>query len=200
MDTISEFSVVESRETFGEQLKAQIKMAARNAPEITTNNKFGVDSDTYRLLLDTKTRMEVPGETATFDFMDSPNTVYVDNPHDYITLQKLALRQILKTNYGLTDKQLDSKKYQDFYADWYKANINYQQEHEFDHNEQLHNHGEFKTRFGVRFVKEKGQIKFYPDIDLKGTVDKKVFIEKILKGNKELSKPDKALLKMLGVK
>lgn len=55
------------------------------------------------------------------------------------------------------------------------------------------------TRLGIRFIKVDGTMKIIPEIDLEGTVDKKLFIDKIVKGVGELSKGDAALLKLMGI-
>lgn len=183
----------EAPRDLAKEMRQEVAKASRHAPIVEIDPETGIDSDT-KALQDETIELMRQGENMHFDFDDRPNSVYVESPEDFPLLAMLGLRQLLKVNFGLTEKQLDSKKYQNYYAAWYKTNIDYQVSHEGDHDKMVRENTNLKTRLGIRFIKTPDGMKIVPDIDIAGDLTRTVFIEKIIKGVGKLSKADEYIV------
>lgn len=100
--------------------------------------------------------------------------VYVENMKDFPTLVELTLRQILISNYGLSDEELDGE-YKEFYKEWFETNTR----HHLNYAEQQANQMEQESlramQIGMEFTKnEEGKINAHPYIAVNQEVTKNI--------------------------
>jgi len=192
MKELGRFDSPEPQDKFGLNLARKVQSACKDArtvgpidPKTGLPPEFVKEAERERDLL--KNNKEV-----TLRFMRKPYIVSVKASHNYPLLIKLSLRQLLKTNYGFTDEELNTEDSQKHYARWYSENLKYQTEHEFGHLLGAVKHTDLKSVLGVEFYKtQEGRYCSRPFIDFAGTVLSKTFIKYVVNAPKLLSKSDK---------
>lgn len=187
----SEFDVINDFESLCSSLRNQVSLACDKA---TLHNSF--DDFLNSFLTPPKIEIDQEGKPwLIFDWDNQPNSVYVEPSHLYPVLLMLGYRQILKTNFDLTDEELDSEEYQEDYAPWYRENLEKQSAHEFQHYLGALQHTSLQCRFGITFFQTpKNGIQFIPSISFSGRVKADIFLEKVAKTPDSLSQGDNLYL------
>lgn len=189
----NQFNVVEGYGLFMAGLRHQIEDASEYALRVCrpTFRPTNYDYEKKRKL-NSQRRLR-DNDILTFKFrpVNEHQFVFINDAHRYPLLLNLALRQILKSVYGCSEENLNSKL-SDQHAQWFRENINHHLEHELGHYFGALEHTLLRARLGVEFyVQPDRTLSFRPHTDLQGRVEVAVFREFVLCGPKTLSDGDK---------
>lgn len=195
MSELAGSSITENQKLSLKALKREVGSACNRARPVT-----GIDPETglcIEFLADALAENEriTNNKELTFTLERYPGCVYVDNAHEYPVLVGLALRQLLKVNHHLSEKELNSEIYRQYYIEWYTQNLKHHTEHELQHYFGAKEHTTLNCFLGVEFfINPNGEYNFRPIIGFEGSVASEVYRKFVAEGPKELSKADQVIV------
>jgi hypothetical protein len=185
----SEFNVVVHERMFISKLKQQVIFACNHAPyEDQPHQVHRINIEPSNNVSHFKKNIE-KDRILTLRFSDAENKVYVYNPHEYLILITLALRQLLITNDGFSERELNSIDNSQYYKEYFQINKINHIGHELQHYLAAMEQTDLTCRFGVYFYEDSMGANFKPVIGFNGIVSQNIYRD-IIHAPSVLSKDD----------
>lgn len=195
MEKLDQIFYIKENKHLASILRQKLAIAAQQAPTVVVEEGNRLDNDELSRQRESYIDLTT-NEIVEYEFEEEPNSVAVDNIKDFPNLIFLALRQVLKSNYQLTDEDLAKNEIRLQYAQWYQTNLERHVSHELEHYYAAKKHTNLECKLGIRFYKRShdGYINFHPFIDFQGSASSQVIREKVL----NVSVPSEGDLAALG--